>query len=93
MLSVPIGIDTDAAAVVAVARDPSRASIEAMLAGPRTLNTAIILPAGRNLPDALGADLMVTALKGGGVAFLVCEQLADALKAADWCRAAAGGDA
>lgn len=94
MLSVPIGVETDAVAAVAVAKDPSMATPDALLAGsPTTVNAAIVLPAGHSRPDALGEAYMAAVIKEGGAAFLMCERLADALKATEWCRAAAGGGA
>ncbi len=83
----------DAVAVVAVARNADLATPDALASSEPAVHCLVTLPRGCARPDAGGAALIGAVVADGGAAFLACEQLADALAAAAWCRALAGGDA
>jgi hypothetical protein len=87
----PPGLDV--AALVAVARNADLATPDALASSEPAVHCLLTLPRGCTRPDAGGAVLIGTVIAEGGAAFLAFEQLADALAAAAWCRAAAGGAA
>lgn len=84
----PPGLDV--AALVAIARNADLATPDALASSDPAVHCVVTLPRGCNRPDAGAAVLMGAVIVEGGAAFLACEQLADALAAAAWCRAVAG---